>query len=953
MTKTTRYLAAVCCGLVTTSLVAAEKFEAEKAALLGKATLFADPKASGGSAVKALGEPGSGLRFDKVPAAKKLAIRYASKTDNGTYSIQVNDQPPVKVNFHSTGAWDTFYTNAIIDVDIPAGATLKLLSNQGDSEWSVDYILLGSGDLGLKPDIWNLPRFVPASGKYKPDWKSLDQYQAPEWFREAKFGIWNHFLADAVAEQGGWYYFYLYQASPGTQFIRNDFIKRVAHPSEKGYIELLNLWKCKAWEPEKLMKLFVETGGKYFVQLANHHDNFDCWDSRYQPFNTVNFGPKKDMVGLMAKEARKNGLRFGVSIHATPTACWRLFLPASYGADADGPMAGKPYDGRWLTIANGKGTFWDGYDPRDFYGPVHEGFKDGNFPNGEPPDPNVDMFYRQFMWRTDDVLKYQPDLLYFDTRLTDIPGGTKLIMANYYNKAMAWNKGVMDGVLNLKSVGGHENLLIADHEDSSSANIEAYPWQTDTFLAGWTWYNGGGLRDASWTIKTLVSNVARNGNLLLNVTQRADGSVDPSVVAVCEGIGTWLRVNGEAIYGSRPFERASEGETCFTRKNGMVYATTFTWPAAGKLVLEALKKGGPTMGSVSKIELLGQGPVKFTQDATALTIESPKEPAAIGGVKAFVFKVTQDKVWINDDDPGVKYLGWAHGCNLDKGEFNNDLHTSDIFGAICQYRFAGSEIELIGTKDAGFGSLEVSIDGLPPQVVNLDNSTRQPQAVLFKKTGLPKGPHTIRIVNNGDGPVNLDGLIVPEQTATAAAELLKSRDAGLDGVTLDDAIHADGQGNLTLPAKRAGLNGGGVRLIKDQGECRIGNWDQPGDTISWKVCFPGPGTYEVSADVAGGKSAFDVVVGSQVLTGTYTKGGGWSDYQTVVLGKVHVLKAGDELVVMRAHDAKEWTPMNVSSVTLAPAGSSGSARAVDQKKTDQRNLSIAAVPVTQEVFHDE
>ena len=144
----------------------AEKLEAENAVILGKATVFADPKASRATAVKALGQRGSGLRFDNAPAAKKLAIRYASKTEMGTYSVQVNDRPPVKVNFHSTGAWDTYYTNAIIDVDIPAGATLKLLSQEGDGEWSIDYILLGTDDLGLKPDIWNLPRFVPAAGKY-------------------------------------------------------------------------------------------------------------------------------------------------------------------------------------------------------------------------------------------------------------------------------------------------------------------------------------------------------------------------------------------------------------------------------------------------------------------------------------------------------------------------------------------------------------------------------------------------------------------------------------------------------------------------------------------------------------------------------------------------------------------------------------------------------------------
>ena len=199
-------LAAVFCGLLTVPLNAAEKLEAEKAKLLGKATIFVDPKASGGNAVKALGETGSGLEFDGVSVAKKLAICYASKTEMGTYSVEVNGQPPVKVNFHSTGSSDTYYTYAIIDLDIPAGATLKLLSDAGDGEWSVDYILLGNDDMGLKPDIWNLPRFLPASGKFSPDWKSLNQYQTSEWFRDAKFGIWNHFTPEVVVEEGDWYF---------------------------------------------------------------------------------------------------------------------------------------------------------------------------------------------------------------------------------------------------------------------------------------------------------------------------------------------------------------------------------------------------------------------------------------------------------------------------------------------------------------------------------------------------------------------------------------------------------------------------------------------------------------------------------------------------------------------------------------------------------------------------
>jgi alpha-L-fucosidase len=755
-------MASACCGLMANSLLAAEKLEAEKAVPLGKAAAFADPKASGGKAVKALGEPGSGLRFDKVPAAKKLAIRYASKTEMGTYSVQVNDQPPVKVNFHSTGSGDTFYTNAIIDVDIPAGATLKLFSDAGDGEWSVDYILPGNDNMGLKPDIWNLPRFVPASGKFAPDWKSLDQYQTPEWFREAKFGIWNHFTPEVVAEEGDWYFFGMYGGTDDKS-LYNSHIKKFGHPSEHGFIEFLDMWKCKAWDPSQLMKIYADAGAKYFVQLANHHDNFDNWNSKYQPFNAVNFGPKKDLVGLMAQEARKQGLRFGVSYHSVPTFTWLAFMPSSYGSDATGEKAGKPYDGRALSIANSAGKFWAGYDPKDFYGPVHAGTKNGAFAGKEPADPNSDLFFRQFLARQDDLLKYQPDLLYFDTGLVPdgfgIPESAKMIISNFYNKSMAWNKGKLDVVANFKYPYGHEKALVIDYEASSADKIQACPWQTDTMISNWSYHAEypPDKDDGTRIIKMLASNVARNGNLLINLPLRADGSLDAGTTAICERIGAWLKVNGEAIYGSRPFEKDHENETYFTRRGGFIYATTFSWPIGGKLILESLHQWGRTIGKVQRVEILGVGPVNFTHDGKALTIDcTTKQPETFGGVRAFVFKITQDKVWVNDDDPNVKYAGWEHTCNLEAGEFNNDLHSTKIPGAVCEYPFTGSGIELIGTKDANLGSIGVSIDGALQQTVSLANPVRQTQTILFTKAGLSKGPHVIRVVNKGEALVNID-----------------------------------------------------------------------------------------------------------------------------------------------------------------------------------------------------
>ena len=165
-------------------------------------------------------------------------------------------------------------------------------------------------------------------GPFQPNWDSLKQYTTPDWFRDAKFGIWAHWSAQCVPEQGDWYARQMYrQGQP-----QNDYhVAHYGHPSKVGFMQIDHLWKAEAWDPDELMQLYVKAGAKYFVSLANHHDNFDCFDSAHQPWNSLRVGPKKDIVGTWAKVARKHGLRFGISSHASHA--WRWFQTA-YGYDA-------------------------------------------------------------------------------------------------------------------------------------------------------------------------------------------------------------------------------------------------------------------------------------------------------------------------------------------------------------------------------------------------------------------------------------------------------------------------------------------------------------------------------------------------------------------------------------------------------------------------------------------
>ena len=189
------------------------------------------------------------------------------------------------------------------------------------------------------------------------------------------------------------------EGSPQYQY----HIENFGHPSDYGYKDICHNWIIDKWNPEALMDLYVEMGAHYFMAMGSHHDNFDCYDSKYQPWNSVNVGPKKDMVGIWEKIARKHCMKFGIGFHNTPARTWGQFMPVRYTSDKKGPKAGVPYDAL-QTMADGKGKWWEGMDPVDLYGPVHDKKTTLAF-----------TFANQFMWRIDDAItKYHPDVIYFD-----------------------------------------------------------------------------------------------------------------------------------------------------------------------------------------------------------------------------------------------------------------------------------------------------------------------------------------------------------------------------------------------------------------------------------------------------------------------------------------------------------------------------------------------------------
>ena len=505
-----------------------------------------------------------------------------------------------------------------------------------------------------------------ATGPFTPDWNSLENYQTPDWFRNAKFGIWAHWGPQCEAEHGDWYARGMYEE--GSDHYKYH-VAKYGHPSKFGFKDVINKWKAERWDPDALVAFYKQAGAKYFVALANHHDNLDLYNSRYQPeWNVTKVGPRKDLMKGWARAARANGLRFGVSVHAAHAWTW---YETAQGADKSGPLAGVPYDGN-LTRADGKGQWWEGMDPQALYAQRHklsksaaEGGNPGDqwgWGNGaSPPDQAyIDKFYK----RTRDLIdSYDPDLVYFDDTvlplypLSDV--GLRLT-AHLYNRSAA-KKGKVDAVVNGKILDVNQRqAMVWDIERGQSPRIEPLPWQTCTCIGSWHYdrrvYDNKSYKSAQTVVHTLIDVVSKNGNLLLSVPVRGNGTIDEQEHAIVSEIGRWMAVNGEGIYDTRPWTIAGEGpvieeaaapmsgpgfnegknkpftaqDVRFTTKGDTVYAFVMGWPASGKVTIKSLANGSAhRQKAITRVELVGGQQLAFERTADGLTVTLPAQAPAL------------------------------------------------------------------------------------------------------------------------------------------------------------------------------------------------------------------------------------------------------------------------------------------------------------------------------------
>ena len=500
-----------------------------------------------------------------------------------------------------------------------------------------------------------------ADGTFQPTWDSLKQYKVPEWFRDAKFGIWAHWSAQCVPENGDWYAREMY--IQGSRHYEHH-LKHYGHPTKFGFMEIDNLWKAEQWQPEQLMQLYVNAGARYFMSLANHHDNFDCYNSRHHEWNSVRIGPKRDIVGTWALAARKHGLKFGVSNHSAHS--WHWFQTA-YDYDPEGALQGSRYDAWTLTKADGKGKWWEGLDPQELYTGRNLVMPDGvtsiqaanewhehndRVWNELPPQNNPKFASKWFLRCKDLVDQYKPDLLYFDN--TGLPLGQygMDVVAHYYNNSVRDHGSTQNVVFAKNMTPAQQGAFVNDIERGRAQHILPTAWQTDTCIGDWHYnralFEEGKYKSVQTVIHMLIDIVSKNGNLLLSIPVRGNGTIDEYEHQFLRDMAAWMRIHGEGIYATRPFFVNGEGapdvqnsqnfnetqsrpytaeDIRFTTRGDLLYAFVLGKPQKQSITITTLKKGRAEFPhTVQRVELLGMHePAHFTHDERGLTVSLPDQ----------------------------------------------------------------------------------------------------------------------------------------------------------------------------------------------------------------------------------------------------------------------------------------------------------------------------------------
>lgn len=477
-------------------------------------------------------------------------------------------------------------------------------------------------------------------GKFRPDWISLSKYEVPEWYKDAKFGIFIHWGLYSVPAFGSeWYPREIYLAGSA---INKHQVETYGPLTKFGYKDFIPMFKAEHYDPQAWARLFKEAGANYVVPVFEHHDGFAMYDSGLSDWTAAKMGPKRDLVGDLAKAVRAEGMHLGASSHRIEHD-WFMDGGREFASDVNDPKYAA------------------------FYGPAQIQLKDRVAPNGD--DLAEDWTYVSPTYADDWVArsaeivqKYHPDIIFFDWWIgqPSVRPYLAKFAAYYYNESQQHGP---VGIITYKHVDMQKNSAVLDIERGQLSEIRPLYWQTDTSVSNksWGYIEHDTFKTPSFIVHQLIDVVSKNGNLLMNIGPRSDGTIPAEVQQVLLAVGGWLKVNGDSIYGTRPWKVYGEGPTKvaagsfhdtetqpytaedfrFTTKGSDLFAIELAWPATGEAVIHSLGTADLPAGRIQAVSLLGsQAKLAYRQGVDGLHIQLPAKPSED---IAYAFRITLDR----------------------------------------------------------------------------------------------------------------------------------------------------------------------------------------------------------------------------------------------------------------------------------------------------------------------